>query len=213
MLSSLPASAQTATTTSISSLQALLESLLAQVQALQAQLQVVMQSQSEISDTLKLISQLREGASGDNVKLLQTILASDSDVYPEGIISGYFGKLTANAVRHFQKKYGLDQVGFVGPKTLTKLNEELDKNPVAEQNDEQGVKQVCAIVPPGHLIAPGWLRKQGGVEPIVPVCQTLPPGILSKLGQGQEASTSTPDTVPRLFLGFRLQMSLQLRHI
>ena len=198
MFSSVPAFAQTTTMTSIASLQALLQSLLAQVQTLQTQLQAARQTQSEIIGTLKLISQLREGATGESVKLLQTILTADSDIYPEGIISGYFGKLTASAVRRFQKKHGLEQVGFVGPRTLKKLNEELDENPVSEETNAQGEKQKCAIVPPGHLIAPGWLRKQNGVKPVVPECQTLPPGILAKLGQ---TATSTPDIVAPVISG------------
>ncbi|MBI2052762.1 MAG: peptidoglycan-binding protein [Candidatus Ryanbacteria bacterium] len=141
---------------------------------------------------------LDPGARGDVVKILQSLLAADPDTYPEGIISGYFGPLTAKAVRKFQKKEGLDQVGRVGPKTLKKLNKYLQKNYIAFE-DSDGEQHVCAIVPPGHLIAPGWLRKQGGIRPIVPTCQILPLGILKKLlGSGTSTGgggTSTPDII------------------
>jgi peptidoglycan hydrolase-like protein with peptidoglycan-binding domain len=138
--------------------------------------------------------QMRQGAQGDFVKALQAILAADPAIYPEGIVSGTFGPLTAKAVMRFQKAHGLDQVGQVGPKTQQKLNELLTVRPLAFEEGTTTAsttpgKRVCAAVPPGHLIAPGWLKKNGGA-PTVPVCQTLPPGIFKKLGTG----TTTPTT-------------------
>lgn len=128
---------------------------------------------------IMLAHMLRQGMSGDEVKLLQTLLASDTDVYPEGLITGTFGPLTTKAVAKFQKKHGLDQVGFVGPRTLEQLNKDLENNPLdREDGDNDGKKErLCAKVPPGHLIAPGWLRKHDGERPIVPPCQIVPPGI------------------------------------
>ena len=41
----------------------------------------------------------------------------------DGPITGNFLSLTREGVRKFQKKYGLDQVGNVGPLTRKKLNE------------------------------------------------------------------------------------------
>ncbi|MDO8536710.1 MAG: peptidoglycan-binding protein [bacterium] len=206
---SLVASAQTTTTTT-TSLQALIQSLQAQITALNAQIEIrnkanaeIKAVASEIKGTLKLISKLREGASGDDVRLLQEILASDSSIYPEGRITGFFGRLTAQAVKRFQKKHGLEQVGNVGPKTLEKLNKELEKNPIAKENDDgnkkdnenRGEERHCAIVPPGHLIAQGWLKKHDGVRPILPPCQKLPPGIEKLLDKATSTATSTPDVV------------------
>ncbi len=57
----------------------------------------------------------------------------------------------------------------------------------------------CAIIPPGHLISPGWLKKHGGVRPAVPSCQILPPGIAKKLGN--KPPTNPPDvTAPVISL-------------
>jgi peptidoglycan hydrolase-like protein with peptidoglycan-binding domain len=70
---------------------------------------------------LKNIRQLQLGMTGDDVKLLQQVLATQPDIYPEGIINGNFGPLTAKAIRKFQKKHGLPVVGRVGPMTLLKL--------------------------------------------------------------------------------------------
>lgn len=66
---------------------------------------------------------LEKGVSGQEVKNLQQVLSGFSDIYPEKIISGYFGLLTEKAVKRFQQKYGIDALGVVGPRTRAKLNE------------------------------------------------------------------------------------------
>lgn len=153
-----------------------------------------------------MIGQLHKGSQGDAVKLLQAILAADPTIYPEGIVSGSFGSLTAKAVMRFQKKHGLEAVGNVGPKTLMKLNDDLASSTTLGLEDRGGKKQPCAIVPPGHLIAPGWLKRNGGVAPIVPTCQTLPKGIWDHINgsttpdRGDHHGTTTPDvTAPLIF--------------
>jgi peptidoglycan hydrolase-like protein with peptidoglycan-binding domain len=69
-----------------------------------------------------LTAQAGIGSKGTNVSNLQTFLASNPMIYPEGLVTGYYGGLTAQAVRNFQLYYGIDQVGNVGPITLAKLN-------------------------------------------------------------------------------------------
>jgi len=45
-------------------------------------------------------------------------------VFPSNVEStGFFGTITTKAVKAFQAKYGIEQVGFVGPKTSAKLRE------------------------------------------------------------------------------------------
>lgn len=66
--------------------------------------------------------QMGIGASGSDVINLQTFLASNPYMYPEGIVSGYYGNLTANAVARFQSTYGISAIGRVGPATLGKIN-------------------------------------------------------------------------------------------
>jgi peptidoglycan hydrolase-like protein with peptidoglycan-binding domain len=67
--------------------------------------------------------------SGEDVRALQEILLAE-EVYPEAMITGYFGSLTRLAAIRFQEKYaneilvpaGLDRgTGFVGPGTRAKL--------------------------------------------------------------------------------------------
>lgn len=68
------------------------------------------------------------GSSGYDVRLLQSFLATDKELYPEGFITGYFGLNTSRAVGRLQIRYGLvkssseSTYGFVGPKTRALLN-------------------------------------------------------------------------------------------
>ena len=63
------------------------------------------------------------GWSGREVLLLQEALAIDSEVYPERLITGFFGPATFQAVKKFQEKYGLPKTGFAGQLTREKINE------------------------------------------------------------------------------------------
>lgn len=65
---------------------------------------------------------LRKGMVNSQVTKLQQILARDPSIYPEGLVTGYFGTATERAVKRFQKKYGIEQVGYVGPRTRTLLS-------------------------------------------------------------------------------------------
>lgn len=67
-------------------------------------------------------TQLDEGDSGAEVTRLQTFLAGNKAIYPEGLVTGYFGTLTTAAVKRFQTAYGISAVGRVGPQTIAKLN-------------------------------------------------------------------------------------------
>ena len=69
-------------------------------------------------------------AEGSEVSALQNFLKSQgSDIYPEVLVTGYFGGLTQKAVQRFQIKYGIVSAvgdpgyGYVGPKTRAKINE------------------------------------------------------------------------------------------
>ena len=178
----------------------MITSLTKQIQDLQNQILALQQKAQDINiqrqtQVAELVKNLRQGASGSDVKILQALLAADPSIYPEGMITGYYGALTSKAVRKFQEKHGIEQAGIVGPKTLKKLNEFLRENPIAfvastsstttstigngrGHDDNENEHGLCAIVPPGHLIAKGWLKKHD--RPEIPTCQTLPPGIEKK---------------------------------
>lgn len=206
--------------TSTSSLQVQLEAIAKlneQIAALKAQLAALQQqlnqsTQEQKENIIELVKTLKAGDRGDAVKTLQALLATDPTIYPEGKITGYFGVLTTKAVKRFQAKHSLPLVGNVGPKTLVKLKEVLAQNPLsvenAEQNGTTSEKRLCAIVPPGHLIAPGWLKKQDNEKPVVPACQILPSGIAKKLATATSTTpgtstpaTTTPDTTAPVISG------------
>lgn len=70
---------------------------------------------------------LFQGTRGTDVSALQEFLKKDSVLYPEGLVTGYFGPATGRAVQRFQTKYGIAApgvagYGVVGPKTRVKLN-------------------------------------------------------------------------------------------
>lgn len=169
--------------TSVDQLQALLQ----QVKVLQDQLAELQKKQgstmTELKETIALARDLREGMTSDEVTALQELLAADPDVYPEGVISGYFGPLTAKAVRKFQAKHGIETVGTVGPKTRAKLNE------LAGNKD-------FACRAWGKLIAPGQLKKRVGNTDIdLSACAKVPEGIVKKL-TGTTTATTTDTTAP-----------------
>ena len=70
------------------------------------------------------------GARGGNVTSLQQFLAADVSIYPEGLVTGYFGPLTRAAVQRYQCRQGIvcggsastNGYGRVGPRTLAAIN-------------------------------------------------------------------------------------------
>lgn len=128
------ASAQTA-----DELRAQAQALLERIAQLQAQLgasanagasAIAGTSVSVDSSACPLIGRsLRHGASGDDVMRLQQFLARDTSVYPEAMITGYYGALTEAAVRRWQVKYNIvssgtpDTTGYgvVGPRTAAAI--------------------------------------------------------------------------------------------
>jgi len=84
---------------------------------------------NKVSSPIYVINrQLKSGIKGDDISTLQSFLARDMSVYPEGLITGYFGNLTKKAVQKFQEKYNIASkgkagYGEVGPKTKAKLIE------------------------------------------------------------------------------------------
>jgi GH24 family phage-related lysozyme (muramidase)/peptidoglycan hydrolase-like protein with peptidoglycan-binding domain len=88
-------------------------------------------SQISWSDTQRF----QEGAEGRDVKYLQVVLntdpqtkLTDSGVGSPGNETDYFGSITEDAVRRFEKKYGLSEDGIVDISVRSKLNQILIQN-------------------------------------------------------------------------------------
>ncbi|MBI3589112.1 MAG: peptidoglycan-binding protein [Candidatus Liptonbacteria bacterium] len=95
------------------------EALTAQIQALQNQL-TQLQSQQSTVGSYKFLNPLKFGSTGTDVTELQKRLIAEG-VY-SGPVTGYYGALTQAAVKRYQAKHGLPQLGIVGPATRTLLN-------------------------------------------------------------------------------------------
>ena len=138
------AKAETAVVTSTSNVSGLLEmvqSLMKQVETLQKQLAAL---KGEIREELK--DGLKEGVTDEDVKKIQELLATDPTIYPKGLVSGYYGPLTRDAVKALQKRNGLDDTGVVDAETKALLLEYF--------KERTGGK-----IPPGLLKAPGIDKK------------------------------------------------------
>lgn len=78
-----------------------------------------------ISSALTLTRQLQVGKSGADVTALQTFLAQDHVIYPQGKVTGYFGFLTKSAVSNFQSRNGLTADGISGRNTNAIINAQM----------------------------------------------------------------------------------------
>ncbi len=60
---------------------------------------------------------LKFGDQGDEVRSLQDILKSDPEIYPQGLVTGYYGRLTQEALKRLQTRYSLPKTGMVDEAT------------------------------------------------------------------------------------------------
>lgn len=161
----------------IKTLQEQIKSLQKQIVILQTQLESTKEEVAEVKVELKITRSLRFGANGDDVKELQKFLKQFPDIYPEGLVTGYFGSLTEIAVKKLQERQGIETKGIVGPKTLFKINELLS----------QGAG-VSGMIPSGLLTAPGIQKKLGDATSTPPIATSTSPAASSTPPQ----TTSTP---------------------
>jgi peptidoglycan hydrolase-like protein with peptidoglycan-binding domain len=116
----------------ISELQARIALLKSQIAKLQAELKSILAQKTENVSCREFGSSLYLGTKNDEVRCLQEFLKGQGpEIYPEGLVTGYFGPLTRAAVIRFQERYadeilapwGLTEgTGFVGSTTRAKLN-------------------------------------------------------------------------------------------
>lgn len=104
----------------------------------------------QASDVARIARQLSQGDRGPDVRQLQELLASNSEIYPEGLVTGYFGPLTNQAVTRLQQQVNLPTTGTVGSSTLQQINTLLT----------EGAGQ-SGMIPPGLLKAPGLWKTTG----------------------------------------------------
>ncbi len=103
-----------------------------------------------------LTDDLSYGVTNASIEKIQKLMATDSEIYPDGTISGFFGPKTQDALRRFQVRFGLDPVGVVGPSTKAIFEAFMAKYP----NDTYPTDVLKGSVP------------QVGVAPSTPVPTT-----------------------------------------
>lgn len=91
----------------------------------------------------ELTRPLSFGSRGDDVKQFQEFLSQFKEIYPEGLVTGYFGPLTEKAVKKWQEKNGIEAVGLIGPKSRARIQELITEGAGAS-----------GIAPPGLLTTP-----------------------------------------------------------
>ncbi len=75
-----------------------------------------------ITPSTHFVEVLKRGDKDIEVEHLQEVLARDEGLYPEKLVTGYFGTLTEQAVKKFQKRHNLSQTGITDPATQAKLS-------------------------------------------------------------------------------------------
>ncbi|HNZ83902.1 MAG TPA: ABC transporter substrate-binding protein [Candidatus Pacearchaeota archaeon] len=86
------------------------------------------------SQNFKFKTNLAQGSIGEEVKMLQKCLAQFPEIYPEGKITGIFGKGTADAVSKFQEKYAQE---ILIPNNLEKGNGKV------KGSTQEKLNQIC----------------------------------------------------------------------
>lgn len=135
----------------IAQLQQQIESLQSQIEQLKSDLSATKSELTEVKTELKFTRTLYRGVGGDDVMALQEFLKQSPDIYPEGLVTGYFGTFTEKAVQRLQEKENIVSGGMpsttgygqVGPKTREKLNELVINDTGSSEK-----------TPPGLLTAP-----------------------------------------------------------
>ena len=107
-----------------------IQALLTQIEELQTRILQLQGGTATGSCIAPTTQPLAIGSTGADVTALQTFLASDASIYPEGKITGYYGDLTKLAVGRFQVRYlqlieGVAHgFGEIGPRTLAVIRKQ-----------------------------------------------------------------------------------------
>lgn len=133
------------TTPTGSDISAQIQTLLDQIAKLKAQVLLLIMQHSGSTGTVATSTSgtcfdfhrdLHDGDNGDDVKQLQLTLSSDPSIFPRGLITGFFGHRTQEAVRKFEEKFDIASTssGFFGPQMRENLREQCG----SQDNDHDG---------------------------------------------------------------------------
>ena len=122
----------------------LIEQLTAQVAELREQLDAQRAEMQEFREEVR--AGLSQGMRDEDVRKLQELLASDPDIYPERLTTGYFGPLTSQALSRLQQRHDLPATGELDEDTRDLINQYF-----AERTGREDA-------PEGLLRAPGIMQ-------------------------------------------------------
>lgn len=122
----------------------------------------------DFSDILK--NNLKLGDKSDEVGHLQELLATDPNVYQEGLVTNYFGPLTEKAVKKIQEKFGLPISGQLDEKTRESVISNSVKQKIVERTDIPEISFLSSNISIGmkgknisylqsYLITKGYLKE------------------------------------------------------
>jgi peptidoglycan hydrolase-like protein with peptidoglycan-binding domain len=114
-------------------------------------------------------SHLDFGERGPDVVELQQLLALDAAIYPEGLVTGYFGSLTQRAVERYQCRRAIvcsgspstTGYGRVGPSTMAAVNADLGSGGVGGSDDVHAPTMSVATIalqPTSAIV--GWTTNE-----------------------------------------------------
>ncbi len=66
---------------------------------------------------------LEQGMTDDQITEVQELLSTDPEIYPEGLVTGYFGPLTEKALKRLQNRHGLEETGEINEETREYISE------------------------------------------------------------------------------------------
>ncbi len=98
----------------------------AEIRTLKAQIATGTTPSTVSQKRFRLNQEYGIGATNEEIMHLQKILATDSSIYPEGMVTGYFGPLTSKAVARLQTKYKLENRGMLTSETRDFINSILE---------------------------------------------------------------------------------------
>jgi peptidoglycan hydrolase-like protein with peptidoglycan-binding domain len=174
-----------AASVTIEQLQEQIKALQAQITQMSAELSATKKDVAVIKEELRITKTLKHDMSDEEVIKLQEFLSTMPDIYPEGMVTGYFGSLTEKAVKKWQGENGLESVGIVGPKTRAKLGELSGKIP-SPNSSMEGLR---ATTTPRGLENREEHRPTTTPSGTVPATPAIPPS-----GGGRGATPATPAT-------------------
>ncbi len=148
------------------------QDLFSAVKQLQAQIVKLETHITDLDDQMQSVQDdliferiLKKGMTGDNVRKLQEFLGNFPDIYPGGLVTGFFGPLTQTAVQKFRERNDDGSAGVVGPKP------QLTATPAEQSNaalsNPASVSSAPQSAPPKALPATS-------LPPATPAVPTIP---------------------------------------